>query len=95
MSTEKTMDHADTCGATSLGKLHLWWLNEFAKSGGTIATGGHRGAYGAAFATLCKRGLLELDASFDTFGLFRISDAGRAALSKALGTPVSGPGGER
>lgn len=66
-----------------LGKLHLWWLSEFAKcEGGRMATGGHRGAYGAAFKTLCDRGMLRLDASFDSFGLFEITDAGRAALAE-------------
>lgn len=67
-----------------LGKLHLWWLREFAKcEGGRMATGGHRGAYGAAFKTLCDRGMLRLDASFDSFGLFEITDAGREALAAA------------
>ena len=65
-----------------LGKLHLWWLREFAKcNGGRMATGGHRGAYGSAFETLCKRKMLALDMSFDSFGIFVITDAGRAALA--------------
>ena len=65
-----------------LGKLHYWWLNEFAKcDGGRMATGGHRGAYGAALATLCQKKLLSLDASFDSFGLFVLTDAGREALA--------------
>lgn len=64
-----------------LGKLHIWWLREFAKcDGGRMATGGHRGAYGAAFKTLCDRKMIELDTSFDTFGLFAITHAGLAAL---------------
>jgi len=41
-----------------------------------MATGGHRGAYGAAFATLCKRGLIHLDMSFSSFGIFELTEAG-------------------
>ena len=41
-----------------------------------MATGGHRGAYGAAFATLCKRELLTLDMSFSSFGVFTLTEAG-------------------
>ena len=64
-----------------LGKLHVWWLREFSKcDGGRMATGGHRGAYGAAFKTLCDRKLIALDMSFDSFGLFTLTDAGREAL---------------
>lgn len=64
-----------------LGKLHLWWLREFAKcEGGRMATGGHSGAYGAAFATLCKRKLIALDVTFGSFGVFTLTAAGRAAL---------------
>jgi len=67
-----------------LGKLHLWWLREFAKcDGGRMATGWHRGAYGAAFKTLCDRKLITLDVSFDSFGVFTLTDAGRKALSDA------------
>ncbi len=67
-----------------LGKLHIWWLREFAScQGGRMATGGHRGAYGAAFKTLCDLKLIELDTSFDSFGIFEITDAGRAALRDA------------
>lgn len=67
-----------------LGKLHLWWLREFAKcDGGRMATGGHRGAYGAAFETLCKRNMLALDMSFDSFGVFVITAAGREALAQS------------
>jgi len=65
-----------------LGKLHLWWLREFAKcDGGRMATGGHRGAYGAAFKTLCDRKLIKLDMSFDSFGIFLLTEEGRNALS--------------
>lgn len=65
-----------------LGKLHYWWLREFAKcEGGRMATGGHRGAYGAAFKTLCDRKLIELDMSFDSFGIFTLTKAGREALA--------------
>ncbi len=64
-----------------LGKLHIWWLREFAKcEGNRMATGGHRGAYGAAFKTLCDRKLIALDMSFDSFGIFTLTDAGRDAL---------------
>lgn len=69
-----------------LGKLHLWWLREFTRcKDGKMCTGGHRGAYGSAFHTLCKRGMLRLDASFDSFGLFEITDAGRKALELSNG----------
>lgn len=65
-----------------LGKIHIWWLREFAKcDGGRMATGGHRGAYGAAFKTLCDRKLIALDMSFDAFGIFALTDAGREALA--------------
>lgn len=66
-----------------LGKLHIWWLREFDRcEGKRMATGGHRGAYGAAFHTLCKRKLVAMDASFDSFGIFTLTDAGRAALAE-------------
>lgn len=65
-----------------LGKLHIWWLREFAKcDGGRMATGGHRGAHGLAFKTLCDRKLIALDASFDSFGIFSLTDAGREAIA--------------
>ena len=68
-----------------LGKLHIWWLREFSKcDGGRMATGGHRGAYGAAFKTLCDRKLITLDAPFDSFGLFTLTDEGRKAVAAYL-----------
>lgn len=66
-----------------LGKLHVWWLREFAKcDGGRMATGGHRGAYGAAFKGICDRGLVSLDVSFSSFGIFELTPAGREAIAR-------------
>lgn len=59
-----------------LGKIHRWWLREFERCGGRMATGGHGGAYGAAFASLCKRELISLDMSFSSFGVFELTEAG-------------------
>lgn len=114
MSTEKTMDHADTCGATYISKDDAFDLAQTLRTG-PFQNGDAQGAVTHRFANLviARHERMRSAAPELVEALKHLLDAlegpsrtpledieiaicaGRAALSKALGTPVSGPGGER
>lgn len=123
MSTEKTMDHADTCGATytprpwTAGEADQFGDFTIQREGKGLAIAavtngemrrlcGEWGEHTAnarliAAAPELVEALKHLLDTMEGPSRTSLEDieiaicAGRAVLSKALGTPGSGPGGER